>query len=92
MYYGALIINEAIGTFADTKIAELAVNNTATAAYGIYENGRLARAVLINFNTFLPTVNSTRTNEVVSLGGFKATGAVSIRRFYTPASNATSGL
>ncbi len=94
LYYGALIVNEAIGTGANTKIAELPVNNTNTVAYGIWEGDRLARAVLINNNLYLPG-NVSRTSEVFNLLGFKAASGsdtVSIRRFYTPASNATTGL
>ena len=74
-YYGAVMANEAIGTGKDTAIAELVVNNVNTAAYGIWEGGRLARAVIINNDVYLPGVNATRTSETVSLLENRASGA-----------------
>jgi hypothetical protein len=91
-YYGAVIANEAIGLAPNTRIAELAVNASNTAAYGIWEGDRLARAVLLNFDVYLPTVNATRLTTSVNLQGFTQGAKVSVKRFSAPATNATQGL
>jgi hypothetical protein len=91
-YYGAVIANEAIGTGKDTSIAELVVNAPNTIAYGIWEGKKLARAVVINTDVYLPSVNSTRSEETVSLLNFPSAAKVSVKRLSAPATNATHGL
>jgi hypothetical protein len=91
-YYGAIIANEAIGTGKDTSIAELTVNARNIIAYGIWEGKKLARAVIINTDVYLPSVNSTRTEQAISLLNFPSQGKVSVKRLSAPATNATSGL
>ncbi|KAJ9093860.1 hypothetical protein QFC21_006233 [Naganishia friedmannii] len=91
-YYGALMVAEAIGTGANTKVAELPSNSTSIAAYGIWENERLARAVIINSDVyFAGATNGTRSSKTVSLGGY-SNGKTSIKRLTAPGANSTEVL
>jgi hypothetical protein len=88
-YYGALMVSEAIGTGADTTVAELSSNSTSIAAYGIWEGSRLARAVIINSDVyFAGSTNDTRTSQTVELGGY-TNGVTSIKRLTAPGANST---
>ncbi|KAJ9114075.1 hypothetical protein QFC22_005895 [Naganishia vaughanmartiniae] len=87
-YYGALMVAEAIGTGANTKVAELSSNSTSIAAYGIWENDRLARAVIINSDVFFAGTNETRSSQTVELGGY-TNGKTSIKRLTAPGANST---
>lgn len=53
-YYAGLVITEAVGTKSGkTKIVELNINEANIGGYAIYENGGLARAVIVNLNAWL---------------------------------------
>ena len=49
--YSALFVAEALGTTNTSQVVDLQANaaNPETPAYGIYENGALARVALINY-------------------------------------------
>ena len=51
IYYSALVVAEALGASNTSRVLDLAANsdNSYTPAYGIWENGVLARVLLINF-------------------------------------------
>ena len=51
IYYSALVVAEALGPTNTSQVMDLGANNgnQFTPAYGIWENGALARVVLINF-------------------------------------------
>ncbi|KAF9529145.1 hypothetical protein CPB83DRAFT_853311 [Crepidotus variabilis] len=51
IYYSALVVAEALGPTNASQVLDLRANNENqfTPAYGIWENGYLARVVLINF-------------------------------------------
>ena len=51
IYYSALVVAEALGASNTSRVLDLAANsdNSYTPAYGIWENGELARVLLINF-------------------------------------------
>ena len=51
VYYAAVIVAEAFGSSNASQIVDLFANdnNIFTPAYGIYENGALARVALINY-------------------------------------------
>ncbi|KAF8883631.1 hypothetical protein CPB84DRAFT_1850908 [Gymnopilus junonius] len=51
IYYSALVVAEALGPTNTSQVLDLGANNANqyTPAYGIWENGALARVVLINF-------------------------------------------
>lgn len=84
------MVNEAIGTGKDTRIAELPTNTSNYAAYGIWEGERLARVAVINNQLYLPGLN--RTVETVNIQGYAGGKKASIKRFTPPAANATEGL
>jgi len=67
MYYGMLLVNEAIGNSKAKKhVAELGCLHRNIIAYGIYEDSSLARLVLINTQVHLQDA-SLRNNIEVSL-------------------------
>lgn len=90
MYYGAAMVNEAIGTGKNTKIADLPTNTTKLAAHGIWEDDRLMRVAVVNNQVYLPGMN--RSTETINIQGYAGDRKVSIKRFTPPASNATEGL
>jgi hypothetical protein len=52
IYYSALVVAEALGATNTSQVMDLQANNNnnmSSPAYGIWENGTLARVVLINF-------------------------------------------
>jgi hypothetical protein len=51
IYYSALVVAEALGATNTSQVMDLQANNNnmLSPAYGIWENGNLARVVLINF-------------------------------------------
>jgi hypothetical protein len=51
IYYSALVVAEALGPTNTSRVMDLGANagNQFSPAYGIWENGALARVVLINF-------------------------------------------
>ncbi|KIM41886.1 glycoside hydrolase family 79 protein [Hebeloma cylindrosporum] len=51
IYYSALVVAEALGPTNTSQVMDLQANNNnmLSPAYGIWENGNLARVVLINF-------------------------------------------
>jgi hypothetical protein len=51
IYYSALVVAEALGPSNTSQVLDLQANNANlySPAYGIWENGVLARALLINF-------------------------------------------
>ena len=50
IFYSALVVAEALGTSNTSQVKDL-FQGDLTPAYSIYENGALARMVLINFMT-----------------------------------------
>ena len=99
-HHAFLIVNEAIGTshLNDGKaahVAEIATSDNRIAAYGIWEDGWLARAVLINNDPYVLEKGQERRNATVLLnnpaqpdGNKRGT----IRWFETPYTNATRGM
>ncbi|OCH90122.1 hypothetical protein OBBRIDRAFT_793583 [Obba rivulosa] len=69
IFYANLVVAEALGTSSTSQVLDLNMNggNTYTPGYGIWENGQLARLVLINFMTD-PSGASSYT-ATISVGG-----------------------
>ncbi|KAF8883604.1 hypothetical protein CPB84DRAFT_1686265 [Gymnopilus junonius] len=65
IYYAALVVAEALGATNTSQVMDLGANgaNQFTPAYGIWENGALARVVLIN----LASDNSGQSDIFVNL-------------------------
>lgn len=52
-YYSAIILSEVLGSISNVRIAEFDVESDIIAGYALYdEDGRLARAILINSLAF----------------------------------------
>jgi hypothetical protein len=56
LYYAYLVVGEAIGTSRNAWVSELGTTNTSISAYGIWEDTKLVRAVVVNHNAY---VNAT---------------------------------
>ena len=69
-FYANLIIAEAFGSSNTSQIIDLQANanNVFTPAYGIYENGNLARVALFNYITDASGANSYTASVTVSGG------------------------
>ncbi|GJJ09247.1 hypothetical protein Clacol_003469 [Clathrus columnatus] len=90
MYYAALIVAEAFGSSSTAQVADLFINNNNTnmAGYVIYQNGKLATVVLINYATD-PTGASDFTAQLAIDGsGLNLPNAsppnIFVRRLTTP--------
>ncbi|KAJ9121284.1 hypothetical protein QFC24_004620 [Naganishia onofrii] len=92
VFYGALVVNEAIGTSGNSCVAEIGTDSATVSAYGIYEQSKLARIVVINSEMHLPSQNSTRMNSTVYLDGLGDNIHFTAKRLSIPFTNATSGL
>lgn len=70
IYYSALVMAEALGPTNTSQVLDLQANagNNYSPAYGIWENGVLARALLINFASD-PTGASDVLVDVSMTGG-----------------------
>jgi hypothetical protein len=91
-FYGALAVNEAIGSSGKSCVAEIGTDSTTFSAYGIWEDTKLARVVLINSAMYIPSQNGTRVNSTVYLDGLNHSGQITAKRLSTPFTNSTSGL
>ena len=80
IFYSTLVLAEALGTTNTSQVLDLNANGGSdqTPAYAIYENGALARMVLINFMT-----------EQNGQGAYTAT--ISVGGGQTGEANATPG-
>jgi hypothetical protein len=69
MYYGLLVVAEAIGSSNTAQVIDLKANseNQFTPAYAIYENGECAKLLIINFISD-PT-GLSNLNVTFSIGG-----------------------
>ncbi|KAH9476922.1 Beta-glucuronidase [Psilocybe cubensis] len=84
IYYTSLVVAEALGPSNTSQVMFLEANNnnSLTPAYGIWEHGRLARVLMVNF----VSDNSTRSDLTVALdmdgSGMPAT--VKVKRLLAP--------
>ncbi|KAM5530161.1 hypothetical protein V8D89_016163 [Ganoderma adspersum] len=77
-YYAGILINTFIGSSGAAQVVELTVNDTNVSGYAAFEGGRLARAVFVNFNSWLTTSTGTRPSVHIDFGG--RTGNAMARR------------
>jgi hypothetical protein len=93
-FYGALVVNEAIGSSGQSCVAEIGTDSSTLSAYGIWEKDTLARVVIINSEQYIPSNNgtATRTASPVLLGGLDHKGRITAKRLSIPSTNATRGL
>lgn len=90
-YNGLLVVNEMIGTSGNAMIAEIENNNTALASYGVWENGKLSRMVLLNSKTY-EQKGLMRTGLNVTLNGANLGGMATVKRLSIPHTTATEGM
>ncbi|KAK0455621.1 glycoside hydrolase family 79 protein [Desarmillaria tabescens] len=62
LYYAAIVIGEAIGNSGHTQAAELSIDNPRISGYAFYEDGVLARAVLINSQAYMKDQSTSRSS------------------------------
>ncbi|PVH69161.1 glycoside hydrolase family 79 protein [Cadophora sp. DSE1049] len=68
-YHALLIVNEAIGKSGRAEIAEIATTNLTLTSYGIWEDGRLKRMVVMNTAVYLGV--GMKSTMKVSLKGLE---------------------
>jgi hypothetical protein len=91
LYHAYLIVNEAIGSSGASSIAEIATSDNRVVAYGIWENGWLARALFINSEPFTVASEGARKNVTIRLENPMASGG-SVRWFETQYTNSSRGM
>lgn len=91
MYNGLLVVDEMIGTSGHAMVAEIENSNTALAAYGVWENGKLARISIVNSNVFAQNA-TTRSAVNVTLSGGYTGGYTTVKRLSIPYTTATEGM
>jgi len=67
-YYGALVVNEFLGTQTDREVVEINFSTEPTiSGFAMYTGGNLSRVVILNHDPFLSTQTGTRPSVSVSL-------------------------
>lgn len=62
-YYGHVMVSKFIGSNPNTRINNIDLNSDFYSAYAAYEEGRLARVVLLNLHEWNPPSNSQAEAE-----------------------------
>jgi hypothetical protein len=91
LYHVLLIVGEAIGSSGKSTLQELSIDETNVSGYGIWENGKLERIVLLNSNLYLST-DSQRPMVTVTLQGLPTGARIEAKRLAIPSADATHGL
>ena len=78
IFYSGVVVAEALGKTGTAQVKDLFPNNgdDQTPAYAIYENGQLARMVLINYMTDASGAHDYIATLSVGGGGFGEANAV----------------
>ncbi|KAK0452043.1 glycoside hydrolase family 79 protein [Desarmillaria tabescens] len=95
LYYAAIIIGEAIGNSGHTQVAELSIDNSRISGYTFYEDGVLARAVLINSQAYMKEQSTSRSSIHLDLdfsGGGQVPTSVRVKRLAIDHADDDSGL
>ena len=91
MYNGLLVVNEMIGTSGHSKVAEIENSNSNLATYGVWEQGKLVKMVLINSNLFTEE-STTRSALNVSLARYGIGRQTTVKRLSVPYTTSTAGM
>lgn len=91
MYNGLLVVNEMIGSSGRSKIAEIENGNAGLSTYGVWEQNKLKKLVLINSNVFTEA-SAARSAFNVTLGGRNVGRQATVKRLSIPYTNSTSGM
>ena len=81
-YYGALIVNEVIGTTGSATLSELSINDDTLAGYAAYEDGLLARVALLDSQAFLSDDAGERAMKSVQLEVGDSVSSVEVKRLF----------
>lgn len=82
-YYGAIVVNEAIGSSGCSRVSEVACNRPNVSSFAIWEEAKLVRLVIINSTPFLKGMTDQKPFERVQLDGLPR-GSVKIKRLTMP--------
>lgn len=91
MYNGLLVVNEMIGTSGCSKIAEIENPNLGLATYGVWEQNKLRKLVLINSNLFTEA-SVARSGFNITLAGRDVGRQATVKRLSIPYTTSTSGM
>ncbi|KAJ2962019.1 hypothetical protein NQZ79_g2828 [Umbelopsis isabellina] len=92
LYHVLVIVGEAIGHTGRSSIQEIAIDDTYTSGYGIYEDNKLVRVILINSQLYLSSDAGARPQTSISLHGLSGSATLKAKRFSIPSADATKGL
>jgi len=90
-YYGAIVVNEAIGSTGCSRVSEVACNRPNVSSFAIWENAKLLRLVIINSTPFLRGTVDQRPAEQVRLDGLPHEG-IKIKRLTMPYTDVGEGM
>ena len=81
-YYGALIVNEVIGNTGCSTLSELSIDDATLAGYAAYEEGNLARVVLLDSDVYLTNQTGVRSSKAVTIDIGDCANRVEVKRLY----------
>ncbi|KAI0087558.1 hypothetical protein BDY19DRAFT_994874 [Irpex rosettiformis] len=84
IFYSTIVIAEALGPTGTAQVFDLGANgnNIYTPGYAIYENGNLARVLLVNFVT--DASGASTYTATLSFAGGNVPGSVSVKYLLAP--------
>ncbi|KAJ2962296.1 hypothetical protein NQZ79_g2524 [Umbelopsis isabellina] len=90
-YHAFLVVAEAIGNTGKSRIAEIYVGSNHVSAYTIWENGALARIVVINQEPWTFASTGARPITTVKLQGLNSKNAT-YKSLYIPYADVADGM
>ncbi|KAH8077063.1 hypothetical protein HD553DRAFT_366973, partial [Filobasidium floriforme] len=91
-YYGAIVVNEAIGSTGPTSISEVYCNRPTLSAYAIWDDqDEMIRLVVINSAVYLKDSEGPRPHEPIHLAGIGERRPI-VKRLSTPFTDASTGI
>jgi len=94
-YYGALAVNEFLGTTSSRHIVEIDFSSTPTlSGYASYSSstGAIQHIILLNHQPFLSSSSGARPSVSVSLSSALGTKNISVKRLSIPFADVETGL
>ncbi|KAL2877215.1 hypothetical protein SGCOL_007611 [Colletotrichum sp. CLE4] len=89
-YHALLIVNEAIGKSGEAYVAEIPTSNITLTAYGIWEQKRLARIIVLNTQVYLG--DQEKPSITVNLKGLRSGLSASVKILLSEKTTAYTGL
>ncbi|CAO3667459.1 unnamed protein product [Umbelopsis ramanniana] len=91
-YYHNYIYAEAIGSSGKSRIAELPVRSTHISSYGIWEDKKLVRIVVINSHPWVYASKGTRPVIIVQLQGLTKGTTATYKSLHVPYADVAEGV